>query len=100
MGNRPWTAARLLSAGAGALAGAVDLVLPADSAGCREPAAPARLCRDRAGVVARAPFSARPSPAPAGLPPCFAGGDYGGPMRELILAYKERGRRALAAPLG
>jgi predicted amidophosphoribosyltransferase len=100
MGDRPWTVARLLSAGAGALAGAVDLVLPADCAGCREPAARSSICPACAGVLAQAPFSARPSPAPAGLPPCFVGGDYAGPMRELILAYKERGRRALAAPLG
>ena len=43
---------------------------------------------------------AQPSPVPPGLPPCFTVGEYAGPMRELILAYKERGRRVLAAPLG
>jgi predicted amidophosphoribosyltransferase len=42
----------------------------------------------------------RPRPAPPGLPTCVAGGDYDAPLRELILAYKEHGRRSLAAPLG
>jgi predicted amidophosphoribosyltransferase len=37
---------------------------------------------------------------PVGLPSCLSTGDYDGPLREMILAYKERGRRGLAAPLG
>src|SRR5258706_11804087 len=100
MGDRPWSVAGLLSTGARALAGVVDLVLPADCAGCAEPAARSSICPACAGVLGQPPFSARPTPAPAGLPPCFAGGDYAGPTRELIIGYKERGRRALAAPLG
>ena len=46
------------------------------------------------------PGPRRPRPAPAGLPACVAGGDYDGVLRNLILTYKERGRRGLAAPLG
>jgi predicted amidophosphoribosyltransferase len=34
------------------------------------------------------------------LPPCAALGGYDGVLRELILAYKERGRHGLARPLG
>ena len=100
MGDARGTLARLFSAGAGALAGLVDLVLPADCAACGEPAAGRDLCLGCADLLAGPPRPARPSPAPGGLPPCFAAGDYAGPMRELILAYKERGRRNLAAPLG
>ena len=84
----------------GVLSGVLDLVLPADCAGCGGPAARMGTCLSCAGVLTGAPFAARPSPPPPGLPPCFAAGDYAGPLRELILAYKERGRRALAAPLG
>jgi predicted amidophosphoribosyltransferase len=51
-------------------------------------------------VLAEPPESRRPRPAPAGLPACVAGGDYDGALRELILAYKERGRRGLWRPLG
>jgi hypothetical protein len=42
----------------------------------------------------------RPTPAPPGLPACVAGAEYDGPMRELILGYKERGRRDLTPVLG
>src|SRR5687767_12437165 len=42
----------------------------------------------------------RPTPAPDGLPPCFALGEYGGPLRELVIGYKDRGRHRLAHPLG
>ncbi|WP_425455318.1 ComF family protein, partial [Allorhizocola rhizosphaerae] len=42
----------------------------------------------------------RPTPAPDGLPPCFALGEYGGELRELIIGYKDRGRHRLAHPLG
>jgi predicted amidophosphoribosyltransferase len=51
-------------------------------------------------VLAGEPRPARPTPAPPGLPPCFAAAEYAGPVRDLILAYKERGRRTLAGPLG
>jgi predicted amidophosphoribosyltransferase len=62
----------------------------------------------RAGVCAECaarlralrPTAVRPDPAPAGLPPCRALGGYQGALRETLLAYKERGRHALARPLG
>lgn len=49
-------------------------------------------------------LSCRPpsDPEPVGLPaapPVVAAGEYGGALRSALLAYKERGQRALAAPL-
>jgi predicted amidophosphoribosyltransferase len=41
-----------------------------------------------------------PVPPPPGLPPCVALGEYGGVLREALLAYKERGRHGLGRPLG
>ena len=51
-------------------------------------------------VTTLRPYGTRPEPAPAALPPCVALGDYGGALRELVLAYKDRGRHRLALPLG
>ncbi|MDG4820904.1 ComF family protein [Asanoa sp. WMMD1127] len=85
------------------LAALADLVLPAECAGCRTPHVPLRrgACADcAASLAALRPHAARPNPAPAGLPPCTAVGDYAGPLREALLAYKERGRVTLATPLG
>lgn len=42
----------------------------------------------------------RPYPAPLGLPVCAAAARYEGTVRRLLIAYKERGRRDLAALLG
>ncbi|MFX0594256.1 ComF family protein [Melissospora conviva] len=80
-----------------------DLVLPTACAGCR--ADGVRLnsgfCRPCAvGLQSLRPAQVRPSPAPAGMPPCVALGPYAGVLREAILSYKERGRHALARPLG
>jgi predicted amidophosphoribosyltransferase len=77
----------------------LDLVLPADCGGCARPGA-SPVCPDCRLVLAEPPRSASPTPVPPGLPPCRTGGPYTGVRRELVLNYKERGRRGLAAPLG
>jgi predicted amidophosphoribosyltransferase len=80
-----------------------ELVLPAGCAGCAADRTPLRhgVCsRCVAAVQGLRPRQVRPSPAPPGLPPCAALGGYDGVLRELILAYKERGRHGLARPLG
>jgi predicted amidophosphoribosyltransferase len=77
----------------------LDLVLPGGCAGCGA-ATRGSVCARCAEALAEPPGPRRPRPAPAGLPACLAGGDYDGPVRELILAFKEHGRRALARPLG
>lgn len=80
-----------------------DLVLPAECAGCRTTGAPLRYgaCAECAAVLqVLRPRSVRPTPAPPRLPRCVALGDYDGVLREALLSYKERGRHALARPLG
>jgi predicted amidophosphoribosyltransferase len=80
-----------------------DLVLPGCCAGCG-----AQRVRLSAGVCAPCvrvleamrPYAAAPEPRPAGLPPCVAVGAYGGALRGVLLAYKEKGRHRLARPLG
>jgi predicted amidophosphoribosyltransferase len=88
---------------AGLWSSLTDLVLPAACAGCG--AAGRRLTFDTcpscvAEVSALRATAVRPTPAPAGLPPCVALGPYDGVLRELLLSYKERGRVGLARPLG
>ncbi len=75
----------------------IDLVLPADCPGC---GAAAALCRSCATTVAGlTPAPSRPTPAPARLPPCVAAAEYAGPVRRLLVGYKEHGHHRLAAPL-
>jgi predicted amidophosphoribosyltransferase len=76
----------------------LDLVLPTSCGGCGRTGS--LLCTECDAVLREPPSPARPTPAPSGLPPCRTSGDYDGVRRELVLNYKERGRRALAAPLG
>ena len=80
------------------LADLLDLVLPRDCAGC---GAPGRtLCRRCAAALTGPPLVHRPTPSPPGLPPVVAAATYDGVVRSLLLAHKERGRLALAGPLG
>ncbi len=91
-----------ISALARTLGTLADLFLPKDCAGCGLAAdvLSSSICPSCTVALPGMPGPTRPSPAPAGLPPCIAGGEYDGSLRELILSYKERGRRGLAAPLG
>jgi len=77
----------------------LDLVLPARCAGCGEPAGPGCQQCLRA-LIAPARWT-RPEPAPPGLPPVATIASYdGGPVRDLLIAYKEHGSAGLARPLG
>jgi predicted amidophosphoribosyltransferase len=80
--------------------GLVDLVLPAECAGCRAPGAGQFCAACVASLAALRAHPVRPTPAPHGLPPCVAMGGYDGVLRDALLAYKERGRYRLAEPLG
>ncbi|GAA4681004.1 hypothetical protein Prum_051670 [Phytohabitans rumicis] len=85
------------------MAGLVDLVLPAACAGCEAERVPLRygVCAECAAELEDLrPGPTSPTPVPAGLPPCTALGPYDGVLREVLLAYKERGRHGLAVPLG
>ncbi|MEU8121002.1 phosphoribosyltransferase family protein [Spirillospora sp. NPDC049024] len=78
------------------LADLIDLLLPQHCAGCGKH--PVLLC-DACARPLRA--AARPAgQAPAGLPPPWTVAAYEGPLRTILAAYKERGRAALAVPLG
>lgn len=74
----------------------LDLVLPSGCGGC---AAPGQTwcpgCRSLLG----APVRVHPPCCSAG-PAVYALGDYRGPLRTALIAYKEHGRRDLAVPLG
>ncbi|SKA03855.1 Predicted amidophosphoribosyltransferases [Marinactinospora thermotolerans DSM 45154] len=80
---------------AGGLAALVDLVLPRRCAGCRVPGT--RLCPSCSGVLRRPPRPCRPRPR---CPLVWSCGFYSGPHRDLLLAFKNGGRRSLAGPLG
>jgi predicted amidophosphoribosyltransferase len=85
------------------LADLADLVLPAACAGCGVPGERLRhgVCRRCvAALLGLVPGPVTPTPAPPGLPPVVAMGAYEDALRGVLLAYKERGRHGLAAPLG
>ncbi|MFD5639002.1 ComF family protein [Streptomyces sp. NPDC127077] len=76
-----------------------DLVLPAECGGCGMPRTV--LCPEcRAALTGAAPCRVRPVPEPAGLSVVHAAAPYGDEVRAMLLAHKERGALALAAPLG
>ena len=80
------------------LADLLDLVLPRDCAGCGVPGR--TVCRACRSDLVGEPFVHVPTPAPPGLPPVVAAAAYGGVVRSLLLAHKERGRTTLVVPLG
>ncbi|MFC9318722.1 ComF family protein [Streptomyces nigra] len=76
-----------------------DLVLPAECGGCGTPRTV--LCPEcRAVLTGTAPCRVRPVPEPPGLPVVHAAARYADEVRAVLLAHKERGALALAAPLG
>ncbi len=77
----------------------LDLVLPRRCAGCE--ASAALLCPACRALLTATPVGlVRPDPCPSGLPPVAAACRYDGPAKAVLLAHKEHGRLALAAPLG
>ncbi|MDF2976925.1 MAG: hypothetical protein K0S40_1653, partial [Actinomycetospora sp.] len=75
-----------------ALLALADLLLPAPCAGCgRDGERWCAACRARWREPALLDLP--------GLPPVLALAPYAGSAREVLLAYKERGRRELARPL-
>ncbi|WP_217206252.1 ComF family protein [Streptomyces sp. AC550_RSS872] len=76
-----------------------DLVLPAQCGGCGRPRT--ALCPECRAVLSGAgPSRVRPVPEPPGLPVVHAAVRYVDEARAVLLAHKERGALALAAPLG
>jgi predicted amidophosphoribosyltransferase len=79
----------------------LDLLLPVECAGCGAPDAP--WCSACAALLGR-PVRVYPPGCLVGpalcSPPVYALGVYRGRLRTALLAYKERGRRDLAEPLG
>ncbi|MFJ5884995.1 ComF family protein [Kitasatospora cineracea] len=81
------------------LAALLDLLLPARCAGCGSGLT--GLCPPCRGLLdGAAAGPAGPHRPPPGLPPVHAAAPYAGPVRQLLLAHKERGALRLAAPLG
>jgi predicted amidophosphoribosyltransferase len=75
-----------------------DLVLGSACVGC---GAPGRvLCHRCAATLPVGGEVCWPTPAPPGLAPPYAAGDYDGLLKALVNQHKERGVFALAAPLG
>jgi predicted amidophosphoribosyltransferase len=79
------------------LAELADLVLPRTCAGCGRPGT--ALCPACGRLLTR-PHLAAPRRFPPGFPPTVAAGAYAGPVRDAVIAFKERGRAELARPLG
>jgi len=76
----------------------LELVLPADCAGCGTDGVP--WCSGCAGLLAGPARLCRPDPCPPGLPPTWAMASYDGAPRAAVLAHKERGALTLTRPLG
>ncbi|GAA4222026.1 putative amidophosphoribosyltransferase [Streptosporangium album] len=75
----------------------LDLVLPPRCAGCD--ASGALVCARCTAELHGEPARRMPTPVPPGLPDCWSATGYTGAARRTIIAYKERGRTALAPSL-
>ena len=78
--------------------GFLDLLLGSVCVGCGRPGRP--LCRACRAALPRDAHVAWPTPAPAGLVPPFATGEYADLLRALVVGHKEKRAYALTAPLG
>jgi predicted amidophosphoribosyltransferase len=76
----------------------LDLAFGGRCAACARPGRV--LCRACAALLPRTSMPVRPDPSPPGLAPAFAADWYDGPLRDLVLAHKERRALALCRPLG
>lgn len=69
----------------------LELAAPSACAGCARPGS--RCCPACAGSLRGVqPRVWRPTPCPAGMPPTWAGPAYDGPVRALVVAWKEQDR--------
>lgn len=76
----------------------LDVVCPALCSGC---GLPGRVACDRCRLaLAAVPVRHRPTPCPPALPPTWVIARYDGPVRNLLLGYKERGVASLGGLLG
>lgn len=76
----------------------LDLLLGSTCTGCGTPGR--LLCERCLRSLPRRGRFARPTPCPEGLAPSLAAGEYTDLLKTLINEHKERGRFALARPLG
>lgn len=74
----------------------LDLVLPLECGGCRQPGT--RWCVGCAQQLSSEPFALRTRVA--GVPPAWSTGSYAGARRAMVIAAKERGRRDLTQEIG
>jgi predicted amidophosphoribosyltransferase len=82
------------------VAGLSDLLFAGGCGGCAQPGRGSLCGACRAELASGYPGPTRPTPAPPGLPPCYALGEYAGVLREVLVGYKDRGRYPLSTPLG
>lgn len=78
----------------------LDLVLPRTCAGCGVSLlGRTHACARCLAALSAPAVRAVPRPCPPGLPPTWAVAPYDSPVRDLVVAHKERGRLALSTPL-